>query len=246
MDRIHSYYKRIIDHHSVKSPHKHHKAEPDVVDNAVDEPKEPEPPVKSEAQEEMERNGATVEIGFPLKSECQKRGDLSFYAYYTLWRNDRMPMYVVSCTSPKVDGKEHVEAAYSYFQKNKYPPTVRYDEASLEGKYTILMVDPDAPTAKAAKCRYWLHWAVTDVDGRHLRNGVNWMASEGRILKEYNPPTPPKASGPHRYQFLMFAQRYPYNELSLTAERCAFDPKAWATENKLELVASSLFITEYE
>ena len=144
------------------------------------------------------------------------------------------------------------------------------------------MVDPDAPTAKAAKCRYWLHWAVTDVDGRHLRNGVNWMASEGRILKgtinvwssnwltnerfwtEYNPPTPPKASGPHRYQFLMFAQRYPYNELSLTAERwvyltlilrahisililrCAFDPKAWATENKLELVASSLFITEYE
>ena len=45
------------------------------------------------------------------------------------------------------------------------------------------MVDPDAPTAKAAKCRYWLHWAVTDVDGRHLRNGVNWMASEGRILK---------------------------------------------------------------
>ena len=42
-----------------------------------------------------------------------------------------MPMYVVSCTSPKPDGKEHVEAAFSYFQKNKYPPTVRYDEASL-------------------------------------------------------------------------------------------------------------------
>ena len=87
--------------------------------------------VKSESELEMEAHGATVEIGFPLKSECQKRGDLSFYAYYTLWRNDRMPMYVVSCTSPKPDGKEHVEAAFSYFQKNKYPPTVRYDEASL-------------------------------------------------------------------------------------------------------------------
>ena len=97
------------------------------------------------------------------------------------------------------------------------------------------MVDPDAPTASAAKCRYWLHWAVTDVDGRHLRNGVNWMASEGKVLKgnftirarsnsirtylEYNPPTPPKGSGPHRYQFLMFAQRYPYNDLTLTGER---------------------------
>jgi len=58
-------------------------------------------------------------------------GDLSFYAYYTLWRNDRMPMYVVSCTSPRTEGKEYVEAAFSYFQKNKYPPTVRYDEANL-------------------------------------------------------------------------------------------------------------------
>ena len=48
------------------------------------------------------------------------------------------------------------------------------------------MVDPDAPSASAAKCRYWLHWAVTDVDGRHLRNGVNWMASEGKVLKGNN------------------------------------------------------------
>ena len=45
------------------------------------------------------------------------------------------------------------------------------------------MVDADAPSAKAAKCRYWLHWATSDVDGRHLRNGVNWMNGEGKIIK---------------------------------------------------------------
>ena len=72
-----------------------------------------------------------------MNSQCAKRGDLSFYAYYTLWRNDRMPMYVVSCTSPKSDGKEYVEAAFSYFQKNKYPPTVRYDEANLVSFFII-------------------------------------------------------------------------------------------------------------
>ena len=82
---------------------------------------------------EQERldNGAPVQIAWPMNSQCTKRGDLSFYAYYTLWRNDRMPMYVVSCTSPRTDGAEFVEAAYSYFQKNKYEPTVRYDEAAL-------------------------------------------------------------------------------------------------------------------
>ena len=52
-----------------------------------------------------------------------------------------------------------------------------------DGKYAILMVDADAPSAKAAKCRYWLHWATADVDGRHLRNGVNWMNGEGKIIK---------------------------------------------------------------
>jgi len=49
-----------------------------------------------------------------------------------------------------------------------------------------MMVDADAPTAKAAKCRYWLHWAVSDVDGRHLRNGVNWVNTEGKIIKGKN------------------------------------------------------------
>jgi phosphatidylethanolamine-binding protein (PEBP) family uncharacterized protein len=98
-----------------------------------------------------------------------------------------------------------------------------------------MMVDADAPTPNAAKCRYWLHWAVSEVEGRHLRNGVNWLNTEGRVLKgkntpkirysslisEYNPPTPAKGSGKHRYQFLLFAQRYPYSELSTEGERCS-------------------------
>ncbi len=76
-----------------------------------------------------------------MNSQCTKRGDLSFYAYYTLWRNDRMPMYVVSCTSPRTDGAEFVEAAYSYFQKNKYEPTVRYDEAALVSHTNRIILD---------------------------------------------------------------------------------------------------------
>lgn len=38
-------------------------------------------------------------------------------------------------------------------------------------------------------------------------------------ISEYNPPTPAKGSGVHRYQFLMYAQRYPYGELTVQADR---------------------------
>jgi len=238
MEKMKKYYDGIVDK---KSKHHHHK-EAEESENKHEEIKKEISPLEQERLD----NGAPVQIAWPMNSQCTKRGDLSFYAYYTLWRNDRMPMYVVSCTSPRTDGAEFVEAAYSYFQKNKYEPTVRYDEAALDGKYVVMMVDADAPTPHAAKCRYWLHWAVSEVEGRHLRNGVNWLNTEGRVLKEYNPPTPAKGSGKHRYQFLLFAQRYPYSDLSTDGERCGFDPKTWAKENKLELVASSIFTTEYE
>jgi len=238
MEKMKKYYDGIVDK---KAKHHHHK-ESEESENKHEEVKKEISPLEQERLD----NGAPIQIAWPMNSQCTKRGDLSFYAYYTLWRNDRMPMYVVSCTSPRTDGAEFVEAAYSYFQKNKYEPTVRYDEAALDGKYVVMMVDADAPTLNAAKCRYWLHWAVSEVEGRHLRNGVNWLNTEGRVLKEYNPPTPAKGSGKHRYQFLLFAQRYPYSELSTEGERCGFDPKTWAKDNKLELVASSIFTTEYE
>ena len=44
--------------------------------------------------EESRENNATFALAYgPISSSCSKRGDLSFYVYYTLWRNDRMPMY---------------------------------------------------------------------------------------------------------------------------------------------------------
>lgn len=120
--------------------------------------------------EESQSHNASFALSYgPITSTCSKRGDLSFYVYYTLWRNDRMPMYVISCTSPRADGQEYVQAGYSYFAKNSYPPTVRYDDANFDFKYTLIMVDPDSPTKENANCRYWLLWAVADVEGRSLR-----------------------------------------------------------------------------
>ncbi|XP_077417746.1 phosphatidylethanolamine-binding protein 4 isoform X2 [Vanacampus margaritifer] len=42
-------------------------------------------------------------------------------------------------------------------------PTIRYPEADENTFYTLVMVDPDAPSRSSPSQRYWRHWLVTDV-----------------------------------------------------------------------------------
>lgn len=199
--------------------------------------------------ESRQNNATKMALAYgAISSTCSKRGDLSFYVYYTLWRNDRMPMYVVSCTSPRAEGIDYVQAGFSYFQKNSYAPTVRYDEANFDFKYTLIMIDPDSPSKGNANCRYYLGWAVSDIEGRSLRNGVNWQVAEGKLVKKYEAPNPEPGSGPHRYQFILYQQRYPYGPVRLAEEnkesRCGFNPLVFARKNRLDIIATSVFETE--
>jgi len=225
---------------------KHVKTTEEVTTTESTTTADPDLPIQDD---ESRENNATFALAYgPISSSCSKRGDLSFYVYYTLWRNDRMPMYVVSCTSPRADDQEYVEAGFNYFQKNTYPPTVRFDEANFDFRYTLVMIDPDSPTKTDAHCRYWLSWVVSDIEGRALRNGINWQSKEGIIVKDYNPPSPKKGSGPHRYQFLLYQQRYPYGPIRVQNPdtRCGFNPLIFARKNRLDLTATSVFVTEYK
>ncbi|KAM8973883.1 phosphatidylethanolamine-binding protein 4 [Pelodytes ibericus] len=82
-------------------------------------------------------------------------------------------------------------------------PSVIYSRAQLGWKYTLIMVDPDAPNRSNPKYRFWRHWLVTDIPGRDLLLG---HISTGKILSVYQRPTPPATSGYHRYQFLLYQQ----------------------------------------
>ncbi|KAK9395237.1 phosphatidylethanolamine-binding protein 4-like [Crotalus adamanteus] len=42
-------------------------------------------------------------------------------------------------------------------------PEVRYQQADMNKKYVLIMVDPDAPSRSNPKYRFWRHWAVTDI-----------------------------------------------------------------------------------
>ncbi|XP_078588465.1 phosphatidylethanolamine-binding protein 4-like isoform X1 [Branchiostoma floridae x Branchiostoma japonicum] len=130
------------------------------------------------------------------------------------------------------------------------PPRVKYEKAKKDARYLLVMVDPDAPSAKNPEMAYWRHWLVTYILGEDLQKGIqsqDW-SSVGRTLTTYAPPTPPPGSGRHRYRFLLFLEP-PTHPIILTQEqqkhRGKFDLKAFLQEMKFgDPVAATEFVTE--
>lgn len=63
---------------------------------------------------------------------------------------------------------------------------------------TDVSADPDAPTRSDPKMRERVHWLVGNIPGDR------WEA--GETLIAYVPSCPPKASGLHRYTFVLLRQ----------------------------------------
>ncbi|CAJ0604427.1 unnamed protein product [Cylicocyclus nassatus] len=76
-------------------------------------------------------------------------------------------------------------------------PTLNWD-ASPGQRYTVIMVDPDAPSRKRPSLRDYLHWMVVDVHGSDVEHG--------KELVSYMGPAPPSGTGLHRYYFLVYKQ----------------------------------------
>ncbi|XP_019741176.1 phosphatidylethanolamine-binding protein 4 [Hippocampus comes] len=93
-------------------------------------------------------------------------------------------------------------------------PLIRYRHAQEVSNYTLIMVDPDAPSRSKPVLAYWRHWVITDMEWSSLKNGV----LTGTIIDDYQPPTPPRGTGFHRYQFLLFHQGSNITSDSLDSE----------------------------
>lgn len=89
-------------------------------------------------------------------------------------------------------------------QVKDQPPIVRWPAASNASAsdefYTLMLCDPDAPSATDARQREVLHWCVVNIRGGDLRLGG------GRTLFEYIGSGAPEHSGLHRYVFVVFRQ----------------------------------------
>ncbi|CAN7990579.1 unnamed protein product [Ixodes hexagonus] len=80
------------------------------------------------------------------------------------------------------------------------PPTVQFEQRA-NNLYTIMMLDPDAPSRKNPKYRSWVHWLVVNAEGPNTGR-----VDPGNVIQSYKGPGPPSGTGPHRYVFFVFCQ----------------------------------------
>ncbi|KAL4967027.1 YbhB/YbcL family Raf kinase inhibitor-like protein [Aspergillus stella-maris] len=120
----------------------------------------------------------------------------------------------------------------------KSAPTISFvaeNGASDSATYTLLQIDPDAPTPDDPKFAYWRHWVVTGLKPAET-------ITDAPALTAYLGPGPKDDSKPHRYLFLLFREP---EGLALSEEdvggeefvqRRSFQAADWVKANGLELV----------
>ncbi|KAM7311770.1 protein D1 [Ixodes scapularis] len=125
-------------------------------------------------------------------------------------------------------------------QDTSNKPTVRFEAQGASPPYTLVMVDPDAPSASKPIYRSWLHWIVVNAPSSD-------RFGEGEEAVQYNGPAPPKGSGPHRYVFLVLAQdgkNISKSEVSYS-DRRSFDFERFLKNNSLpQPLAANFFFSE--
>ena len=107
------------------------------------------------------------------------------------------------------------------------PPVVAFKPA--QGRlYTLIMVDPDAPSRAEPMYREFVHWAVVNMPGCDV--------TAGETVAPYFGAAPPCNSGPHRYFIFLYEQPQPLsatevnNLMDYFMRRGGFTLVRWATK----------------
>jgi phosphatidylethanolamine-binding protein (PEBP) family uncharacterized protein len=127
------------------------------------------------------------------------------------------------------------------------PPSIRWSGASAFALYTLLMVDGDAPPPYVrSPGNVVRHWAIANVPGRSLVDGETGVEG-GTILSSYSGPHPPRGSGVHRYNLLLFLQPGgarlddAFSDLASRDSRYNWNVTAWTAAHALLAQASTSF-----
>lgn len=126
----------------------------------------------------------------------------------------------------------------------KNEPEITWESAPSD-YYTLLMVDPDAPTKNAPMFREVRHWLVTNIQGSDL--------STGEHITEYIGSGPPKHTGLHRYIFLLYKQPnkidfdIPKTDATSRCHRLRFNTKKFAKKYNLgDAVSGNFYQAEWD
>nr|QVX19910.1 mother of FT [Adiantum raddianum] len=114
------------------------------------------------------------------------------------------------------------------------PPSLRMsDPHSRDSLFTLVMVDPDAPSPSEPSMREWVHWIVIDIPGR------SDASMKGREVVPYMGPKP--TVGIHRYVFVLFRQRGPMVVVRAPTVRHNFCTRLFAAEHGLGFPEAALY-----
>ncbi|KAJ8448694.1 hypothetical protein Cgig2_010581 [Carnegiea gigantea] len=111
-------------------------------------------------------------------------------------------------------------------------PRVEVGGEDMRSAYTLVMVDPDAPSPSDPYLREHLHWIVTDIPG-------TTDASFGKETVLYEAPKP--VVGIHRYVFILFKQTRGRQTVRAPASRNHFNTRRFAAENALSLPVAAVY-----
>ncbi|KAI9490323.1 phosphatidylethanolamine-binding protein [Zychaea mexicana] len=125
-------------------------------------------------------------------------------------------------------------------QDTANPPDIFFLPADESGFYTLMLIDPDAPSAQDNSSSPFRHWIVTNVPGSSSQiNGTT-----AQQLSSYYKPAPPAGTGPHRYIFLLYKQEqgeFKDDAVQVAESRAQFDFQQFAREHQLSLVGVNFF-----
>ncbi|KAH8432765.1 YbhB/YbcL family Raf kinase inhibitor-like protein [Aspergillus melleus] len=120
----------------------------------------------------------------------------------------------------------------------KTAPSVEFtseQDVDSSKRYTLLLVDPDAPTPDEPKFAYWRHWVVSGL-------APSGESDSKKVLTEYLGPGPKDESKPHRYLYLLFREPEGFNLNKEDVggeefvERRSFKAAEWVDKHGLVLV----------
>lgn len=120
----------------------------------------------------------------------------------------------------------------SIFKKNGkiIMPIINFDK-NPNKLYTIMMIDPDAPSMKNNKYKYWLHLLIIN---------------NNDVIVPYHPPDPPIGSGKHRYYVLIFEQNEKISSLPVINKREKFNVNDFIKKYNILLIHKMKFTTKQD
>lgn len=125
---------------------------------------------------------------------------------------------------------------YNYSNAFEHPPLVGLDRANVNGIYTFLMLDADAPSPFYPVARCVVHWMVVNI--------IEADIGRGSTVVPYKPPDPITTTGPHRYVFLLLKQKEmePVKEFNLE-NQCNLDVNEFANRHNITYIEGFKYFT---